>query len=508
MGKHEVGTPKYIANKIKAKGLQKLRWYCQMCQKQCRDENGFKCHMMSESHQRQLLLFADNADKYIDEFSKEFEEGYLELLKRQFGTKRVHANRVYQDYISERHHLHMNSTQWETLTDFVKWLGREGKCVVDETEKGWYVQYIDRDPETIAMQEALLRKEKMDKDDQEKMMAFIEKQIEKGKECSKSDSPTYTELVRTNEEETVRVNLNLLGKKSEEKSKVGLFSSNPLKQDTKEKPVKFNGGEGPSGEKKKGEKRKASVLDEIIKDEETKKERANRKDYWLVTGIVVKVIAKTLGDKYYRKKGVVTEVRDKYSATVSILDNGHKLKLDQAHLETVIPAIGRQVLVVNGAYRGCTAILKGLDEDNFCVTIEISSGKRHVKTKQGKISKNFPGKKKQNDIEQKKLKKTGTDLCDFNINWVFPTVATSDGVQLSIEELRMRLRVHEDRTEGNVRMLQRLGEKTNIDEGAVNKIFRRAVKGKSEVKAPEPKQESTVFTEEEFQKFEEEYFVN
>ena len=31
-------TPKAIANRIKAKGLQKLRWYCQMCQKQCRDE--------------------------------------------------------------------------------------------------------------------------------------------------------------------------------------------------------------------------------------------------------------------------------------------------------------------------------------------------------------------------------------------------------------------------------------------------------------------------------------
>jgi hypothetical protein len=49
-----------------------------------------------ESHQRQLLIFADNADKYIDIFSKEFEGGYLELLKRQFDTKRVHANRVYQ----------------------------------------------------------------------------------------------------------------------------------------------------------------------------------------------------------------------------------------------------------------------------------------------------------------------------------------------------------------------------------------------------------------------------
>jgi DNA/RNA-binding protein KIN17 len=57
-----------------------------------------------------------------------------------------------------------------------------------------------------------------------------------------------------------------------------------------------------------------------------------------------------------------------------MLDSGHKLKLDQAHLETVIPAIGRPVLVVNGAYRGCSAILKELHEKKFCVTIEISSG--------------------------------------------------------------------------------------------------------------------------------------
>lgn len=115
MGKEKGGflTPKAIANRIKAKGLQKLRWYCQMCQKQCRDENGFKCHMMSESHQRQLLLFAEDPDEYIDNFSKEFEDGYIELLKRRFGTKRVQCNIVYQEYISERNHVHMNSTQWK-----------------------------------------------------------------------------------------------------------------------------------------------------------------------------------------------------------------------------------------------------------------------------------------------------------------------------------------------------------------------------------------------------------
>uniref|UniRef100_A0A453DZZ0 KIN17 C2H2-type zinc finger domain-containing protein n=3 Tax=Aegilops tauschii TaxID=37682 RepID=A0A453DZZ0_AEGTS len=51
MGKSDLKT---MANRMKARGLQKLRWYCQMCEKQCRDENGFKCHCSSESHQRQM----------------------------------------------------------------------------------------------------------------------------------------------------------------------------------------------------------------------------------------------------------------------------------------------------------------------------------------------------------------------------------------------------------------------------------------------------------------------
>ena len=42
MPKHGFLTPKAISNRIKAKGLQKLKWFCQMCEKQCRDENGFK----------------------------------------------------------------------------------------------------------------------------------------------------------------------------------------------------------------------------------------------------------------------------------------------------------------------------------------------------------------------------------------------------------------------------------------------------------------------------------
>lgn len=61
---------------------------------------------------------------------REFMDGYLELLKRRFGTKRVNCNIVYQEYIAYREHIHMNSTQWETLTEFIKWLGREGTEII------------------------------------------------------------------------------------------------------------------------------------------------------------------------------------------------------------------------------------------------------------------------------------------------------------------------------------------------------------------------------------------
>ena len=53
---------------------------------------------------------------------------------------------VYNEFINDRHHVHMNSTNFLTLTDFVKHLGREGICRVDETPKGWFISLIMKDP--------------------------------------------------------------------------------------------------------------------------------------------------------------------------------------------------------------------------------------------------------------------------------------------------------------------------------------------------------------------------
>ncbi|XP_053200515.1 DNA/RNA-binding protein KIN17-like [Panonychus citri] len=183
MGKHEPMTPKAIGKRIKSKGLQKLKFYCQMCSKQCRDDNGFKCHLSSESHQRQLLLFAENPNKILDQYSSEFLRDFLQLLKTRFGTRRVAANMVYQEYIKDRHHQHMNSTRWFSLSGLCKFLGQKKICIVDETEKGVFITYIDK--EEIAAREQAAKKVKLEKDSEEKMAKIIEKQIERAKELEK-----------------------------------------------------------------------------------------------------------------------------------------------------------------------------------------------------------------------------------------------------------------------------------------------------------------------------------
>ena len=294
MGKAEVGTPKWIGNKIKSKGLQKLRWYCQMCEKQCRDENGFKCHITSESHQRQLLLVAEKPGQFLDTFSQEFESAFMNQLKRCHGTKRVFANAVYQEYIKDKEHIHMNATKWVTLTGFVQHLGSSGKCTVDETEKGWYITWIDRDPETIARQEACAKKEKLAKDDQERMAEFIKKQVEldkKRKDPNDQEEPTYTELKRTDDEK-IQLGMKLPEKPTTSTTK--LPKSNVFKKEKTEFQDFLS-----------KVKRKASAMEEIMQEELNQKklkenQEAKEPKGWLRKGIMVKIVAKSLGGKYYK----------------------------------------------------------------------------------------------------------------------------------------------------------------------------------------------------------------
>ena len=255
--------------------------------------------------------------------------------------------------------------------------------MVDETEKGWYITWIDRDPEAIARQEASSKKEKLAKDDQEKMAEFIKKQVELDRQRKgnvEEDQPNYTALIRTDAEEKIQLGLKLSSAPTTNVSN----STNFLKSGNVFKSSASNNKKYESNEKNSSngsgkEKRKAtSAMEEIMQAELSQKKQHQSSipkadKPWLAKKIMVKIIAKSLGDKYYKQKGYIRELVDPYTGVV-VTNSGAKLKLDQSHLETVIPAKGRTVIILRGKRKGYDGILKDIRVEEFKADIEISDG--------------------------------------------------------------------------------------------------------------------------------------
>lgn len=270
----------------------------------------------------------------------------------------------------------MNSTQWATLTEFVKYLGKTGKCKVEETPKGWFITYNDRDSETMLKVKLKNKRIKADIADEEKMEREIQRQIERAEQMNGTNEKGVEEegvksrMLEKNdgEGEKIKLSLGQLKKSVEMNEK---RDSSRLMFDDEE-------NESSNGKRKReGQNlgKNASVLDEMMKEEEKAKEWKNRKDYWLFQGIIVKVMSKALVDKgYYKQKGVVRKVIDKYCGEIEMLENKHVLRVDQEELETVLPQIGGLVKIVNGAYRGENARLLAIDTDSFSAKVQIEKG--------------------------------------------------------------------------------------------------------------------------------------
>ncbi|KAI1126038.1 domain of Kin17 curved DNA-binding protein-domain-containing protein [Nemania abortiva] len=181
MPKAEAGSTKDLSKRMKMKGLQRLRFYCQICERQMRDDNGFKQHCLSESHVRQMLIVGEDPKKHIEDFSRQFLKDLIQLLRTSHGTKAVNFNHFYQSYISAKEHIHMNATKWNSLTEVAKYLGREGICRVEETDKGLQIAWIDDSPDALRRKEAVRRKEMQEKGDEEREQRMIREQIRRAK---------------------------------------------------------------------------------------------------------------------------------------------------------------------------------------------------------------------------------------------------------------------------------------------------------------------------------------
>ncbi|CCE64974.1 hypothetical protein TPHA_0J01530 [Tetrapisispora phaffii CBS 4417] len=242
MAKPEVGSASYLNKQMKIRGLQKLKFYCQLCEKQCRDDNGFKLHIKSPHHLKKISTVTK---KDIEGFSKSFEESFLKLLRNNHGEKKISANKFYNEFIQDKHHIHMNATEFTSLNKFLQHLSKTGKIRVhgidelatnsDRIDLGQaMISYIDNSYET------LLRKERLDELIQNKKLEqnlaqkVLMKQIAEGIDNAKSgeDTQESTETIISNEDqdtnmECVPITFNIKTKKvnkpKTKKSKKNVF---------------------------------------------------------------------------------------------------------------------------------------------------------------------------------------------------------------------------------------------------------------------------------------------
>jgi DNA/RNA-binding protein KIN17 len=110
----------------KHRGLGKLKFYCQLCSKQCRDANGLKNHSDSESHKAKLELFRENPDKFVSEFSDQFEANFLEVLREISRNEWHSASEAYKEIVKDPDHVHLNATKWKDFTEFLGFITEKG----------------------------------------------------------------------------------------------------------------------------------------------------------------------------------------------------------------------------------------------------------------------------------------------------------------------------------------------------------------------------------------------
>ncbi|KAJ6023913.1 KIN17-like protein [Penicillium herquei] len=222
MPKAEAGSVKAIGNRMKQKGLGRLRWYCQICEKQTREANSFKQHLLSESHVRRMALVGEDPKKYIKQYTDEFVKVFVDGLRTRHGEKAVNINHYYQEVIQDKTHVHMSATEFSSLTQFAQYLGKNGICRVEETEKGLFVSWIDNSPETMRKREAIQKKDREEKNDEQREQKLIKDQVERArkaaqeKETAAADEDPDAKMLQRAEGEKMTLNLGLGPKKDTE----------------------------------------------------------------------------------------------------------------------------------------------------------------------------------------------------------------------------------------------------------------------------------------------------
>lgn len=74
----------------------------------------------------------------------------------------------------------------------------QGLCEIEQTERGWYITLIDKDPDSVRREAETERKERMDLDDEQRRQKLIAEQVIELQDNSNTNT-NYPFLFRLNE---------------------------------------------------------------------------------------------------------------------------------------------------------------------------------------------------------------------------------------------------------------------------------------------------------------------
>ena len=108
--------------------LGKHKFYCEMCQKQCKDENAWTQHQRSAYHAQRMATYSEKPQFFVAKYSALFEEQFLDTFRIKYGKNQwVVANRAYNEVIRDPYHTHLNATRWTSLGEFCNHLANKNE---------------------------------------------------------------------------------------------------------------------------------------------------------------------------------------------------------------------------------------------------------------------------------------------------------------------------------------------------------------------------------------------
>jgi DNA/RNA-binding protein KIN17 len=206
-----------------------------------------------------MMVFAEAPSKFLSEYSVQFKDDFMRLMSHRHSSKFVNANHVYNEYIQDKQHVHMNATRWSSLAGFVQTMAREGLLEAQETEAGWMIKWVDRRPETMKQKQAEMRRERIEEDDEQRHAKLLMEQVEKATSISEAVSKEPARELIRDPEEKIRMSLGV---------KLGPKAGSGIK---KPEPKKLNALVAKPVVLKVEAKKPLSTIEQIMQDELRKK---------------------------------------------------------------------------------------------------------------------------------------------------------------------------------------------------------------------------------------------